>query len=204
MFRKSLLILAITIGCTAVQAQSPAASTSSPAKKELIARILKMQQPGMEVLARSLVEQPAIEMLDRAGAALPQRVPPEKREQVAKDIQADARKYVEDTLPIVRDRAIKLAPSTVGALLDEKFTEDELKQVAAMMESPVFAKFQSMGGQMQQALVEKVVTDTRPQVEPRVHALEDSIAKRLGLTASAGGPNAPAGKAPAGKAPAKK
>jgi uncharacterized protein len=46
---------------------------------------------------------------------------------------------------------------------------------------------------MQQALGEKLVTDTRPQVEPRVHALEDTIGKRVGVTPQAA-PAAPATK----------
>lgn len=193
---KSLLVLAIAACCATAQAQStPAAAT--PAKKELVARILKVQQAGVEMLARNLVEQPAIDMLDRAGAALQQRVAADKREAVARDIQADARKYVEETYPLVRDRALKLAPGTVGALLEEKFTEDELKQVAAMMESPVFVKFQSLGGEMQKVLLEKVVADSRPQVEPKLRALEDTVARRLGIT-----PNA--AQAPAPKASARK
>jgi hypothetical protein len=191
MFQKTLLILAIAAVSTTLHAQS------TPAKKELVARILKVQQPGMDMLVRGLVEQPALEMMDRAGQALPARVPAERREAVAKDIQADAKKYVDETMPIVRDRAIKLAPTTIGTLLEEKFTEDELKQVATMMESPVFAKFQGLGGDMQKVLVEKLIADTRPQVEPKVRALEETIAKRLGVTAPAAGaaPAAPAASA---------
>jgi hypothetical protein len=192
-FSKSLLILAITAACS-VSAQAQ----STPAKKELVARILKVQQPGLEALARNLVEQPAMEMMDRAGAALPQRVPAEKREAVGRDIQNDVKKFVDDTVPIVRDRVVKLAPSTVGTMLEEKFTEAELKEVAAMMESPTFAKFQAMGGDLQRALVEKLVAETKPQVEPKLRTLEDTIAKRLGLNvepAKAGAPAAPAAKA---------
>lgn len=191
MFQKTLLILAIAAACTSVQAQSP----STPAKKELAARILKAQQPGIDQLARGLVEEPALEIMARASAALPNRVAADRREAVAKEIQADARRYVDETTPIVRDRAARLAPSTVGTLLEEKFTEDELKQIAAMLESPVFAKFQQLGGDMQKVLAEKVVAETRPQVEPRVRAMEESIARRLGITPNAAG--APAAPAPA-------
>jgi len=174
---KPLLILAIAAACS-VSAQ--AQSTSG--KKELVARILKVQQPGLEALARNLVEQPAMEMLDRAGAALPQRIAPDKREAVGRDIQGDVKKFVDDTVPIVRDRVVKLAPSTVGATMEEKFTEAELKEIAAMMESPAFAKFQAMGGELQRSLIEKLVADTKPQVEPKLRSLEETIAKRLGLT----------------------
>ena len=69
-----------------------------------------------------------------------------------------------------------------------------------MLESPVLAKFQTVGVDVQRALVEKVVADTRGQVETKFRSLEDSIAKRLGV------PAAPAAAAPgaSGKAPAKK
>jgi hypothetical protein len=191
-FPKTLLILAISAACAAgAQAQS------TPAKKDLVARILKVQQPGMEAMARNLVEQPALEMLDRAGAALPQRVAADKREAVARDIQTDVKKFVDDTAPMVRDRALKLAPTTIGTMLEEKFTEAELKEIVAMMESPTFGKFQAMGGDLQRALVEKVVADTKPQVEPKLRSLEESVAKRLGVSAEA--PKASAPKAPAKK-----
>jgi len=196
-FSKPLLILAIAAACV-----STAQAQSTNGKKELVARILKVQQPGLEALARNLVEQPAMEMLDRAGAALPQRIAPEKREAVGREIQNDVKKFVDDTVPIVRDRVTKLAPSTVGAMMEEKFTEPELKEIATMMESPTFAKFQAMGGDLQRSLVEKLIVETKPQVEPKLRSLEETIAKRLGVNTEA---QAPAPKAaPAAKAPAKK
>ena len=199
MLQKSLLLLAIVAACGTVQAQS------TPAKKELVTKILKLQQPGIEAMARGLTEEPAARLWGRAAQALPQRIPAEKQEAVATEIQADIKKYVDDTVPLVRDRAVRLAPSTVGALLEEKFTEDELKQVLAMLENPVYLKFQLHGGDMQKALADKLVTDARPQVEPRVRALEESIARRLGVTGGAsGGAPAAAAPAPAPKASAKK
>jgi hypothetical protein len=81
----------------------------------------------------------------------------------------------------VRDRAVKLAPTTVGAVLEQKFSEDELKQVLAMLESPVYVKFQGLGADMQKALTEKLIADTRPAIEPKVRTLEQSIARRLGV-----------------------
>jgi uncharacterized protein len=211
MFQKTLLILAIAACCATAQAQgqapAPAAAQSTPAKKELVARILKLQQPAIDNMARTLVQEPLGPLLESADGALQQRVAPEKREAVAKAIQADARKYVDETTPIVRDRAVKLAPTTIGPLLEEKFTEDELKQIVAMLESPVLAKFQAAGGDMQRALIEKVVGETRPQVEAKFRALEDTMAKRLGVPTNAGAAGAaPAasGARPAAQAPAKK
>jgi uncharacterized protein len=192
MHKKLLFTSALMLAAVAAQAQAPSANTSSPAKKELVARILKLQQPGIEVMARSLVEQPAVELMGNAANALPARVPKDKQEAVAKEIQADARKYIDEAAPIVRDRAIKLAPTTIGPLLEEKFTEDELKQIVSIIESPVYGKFQAMGDDMQRALVEKVIADTRTIIEPKVRALEQTVAKRLGVTSAPGAAKAPA------------
>ena len=193
MIQKSLLIGALALaGALPLHAQTANASAS---KKDSIARILKLQRPGIEAMAHGLVEQPALELLNSAGDALPSRVPKDKQESVAKDIQADARKYVEEASPVVRDRAVQLAPSTIGAMLEEKFTEDELKQIVAIIESPVYGKFQAMGDDMQKSLIEKVVADTRPTIEPKVRALEASIAKRLGVTP--GGAGSPSARPPA-------
>ena len=178
---------------------SMAHAQSTPAKQELVARILVAQQAAIEQTAQAIVERPAIQMQQQAGLALQARVAPEKREAAAKSIQADLKKYIDDVGPVVRAQAVKLAPSTVGALLEEKFTEEELKQLVAIIESPVNRKFTQMGGDFQKALGEKLVAQTQASVGPKVKALEQSIAGHLGIQA------APANKAsePSTKAPKK-
>ena len=115
------------------------------------------------------------------------RQPPDRQEAVGKEIQADVKKYVDEAVPVVRDRAVKLAPSVVGSMLEEKFTEDELRQIVAVMESAAWNKFQQMGPELQKPLVEKLLAETRPVIEPKVKALEQSIARRLGITEPAAG-----------------
>lgn len=193
---------ALVLTTASAYAQTPApaaaAAATSPAKKELVARVLKLQQPGIEAMARQLTEQPAGNMLDRAANFLQARVPTDKQEAVGKEIQADAKKYVDETVPLVQGRALKLAPTTIGAVLEEKFTEDELKQIVAVMESPAYAKYQLAGGELQKALLEKLLADTRPTVEPRLKALEQSISKRLAVYEPSLGKAAPSAK-PASK-----
>jgi uncharacterized protein len=179
MHKKLLITLLLALPVMAAQAQS------TPAKKALVARILKVQQPGIEGMSRSMAERPAIALMDRAGPVLAERIPADKRDAVAKEIQADVKKYLDDAVPLVTSRAVKLAPTTVGPLLEEKFTEEELKQVAAFLESPAINKFQQLSGEMQKVLLEKVVADTKSVIEPKVVALEQSVTKRLGITAPA-------------------
>jgi hypothetical protein len=183
-FHRISLALAILCLASTVHAES------TPAKKELVARVLKLQQDGIEGLARSVAERPAQQMLQQAGMFLQQRVPAEKRESLAKEIQADAQKYVEEVVPIVSDRAVKLAPTSIGVLLDEKFSEDELKQVVALLDSAVYKKYGALNVDMQKALLEKLVADSRSTIEPKIRALDQSISGRL--KAAADGAPAPA------------
>jgi len=199
--RRYGILMAALLCCGLAQAQGTAASASSPAKKELVAKVLQSQQGAAEALARNLVEQPAMQMLQALGPQIAARVPPEKREALGKEIQADARKYVEESTPIARERAIKLAPSTLGPLLEERFSEEELKTLLAFLDSPVIKRYQQMGGEMQKALADKLVADVGPTIEPKLKAMQQSVAKRMDAAVGAAGA-APAPKA-AGSAPKK-
>lgn len=204
---KKLFVTALLTSAVLGHAQTATApaATSSPAKKELIQKLMTLQQPGIEGLARNLVEQPAMRMLQAAGQAL-QQVPPEKREATGKQIEADIKKYVDDTVPGVRDRAVKLAPSTFGTAIDEKFSEDELKQLVAWLESPVSKKYALMVPETQNAFLQKLVAESRPTVEPKLQALEQKVLATLGLPAANAAPaaSAPAKTATSAKKPASK
>ena len=174
-------LLSAALFGTAALAQSP---MPVGGKKELALKIVQLQQPAIEGMARQLVEAPATQLLQQAGSAVQQRVAADKRESVWQDIQADARRYVEDTLPLVRDRALKLAPSTVAPVLEDKLTEEEMRQIIQVMQqldSPAYRKYNSLGGDMQRALGEKLIAETRGQVEPKMQTLQSNVAKRLGV-----------------------
>ena len=188
---KRWMILTLLVFVTGAHAQS------TPAKKELVAKLLLQQQPAIEQLAQALAMRPAEQMMQQAGLALQSQVPADKREAIAKEIQADVKKYADETVPLVREQAVKLAPSTIGAVLEEKFTEDELKQLISIMESPVNRKFQQLGGEFQKVLMEKLVAETQGAVQPKVKALEQAVGKRLGLPAQAAAAPAKAAKPPA-------
>jgi hypothetical protein len=157
------------------------------AKKELIDKVLKLNQPALNVLAVQLADRPVAAMMQQVSQTLQFRVPSEKREALMKDIQGDIKKYGEETVPLLRDRANKLAPTTAGVLLDEKFSEEELKQLVTVLESPVLAKFSQLNGEMTKSLVEKLVADTRGTVEPKIKVLQQSVQNRVNAAIESGG-----------------
>lgn len=183
---KRWIVTALLCASTVAMAQS------SPAKKELVAKVLQLQQPFVIATATQIAQQPALQVMQQAGVALQQRIPPDKREAVAKEIQEDLKRYTDEAVPLVRDRAVKLAPTTIGAILEEKFTEDELKQLIALLESPVNRKFGGLLPEMQKGLVEKVVADSKSAVDPKIRTLQQSVAGRLGIKPEAAAPAQPA------------
>jgi len=176
-------------------------------KAALIKQFLDLQRPGIEALSRGLVEQSSAPIAQAGSQYLQTQVPPEKREAAAKAADAELKKYFDDAFPIVRDRAVALAPTTIGPVLEQGFTDDELRQLVAWISSPLAKKYQDLNPKMQSALTEKLVADTRASIEPKMAALDASVAKALGAptnnNAGAAPTSAPAAKA-APRAPAKK
>lgn len=170
-------------------ATAPAVAQS---KKELVDRIVLLQQPGVEAMARSMGEQPAAQLIMQARQII-QNVPADKRDAAVKNIDAELKKYGDDVVPLLRDRAVKIAPTIIGPELDKNFNEAELKQLIDWLESPVIKRFQDLTPNIQRSLSERLVNETRAQVEPKLTALEAAMAKQLGVTpASASGAPGPA------------
>jgi uncharacterized protein len=188
-----IAVLALVLAAAPAHAQN---------KKELVAKVVQLHQQGIENVGRIIAGQTSEQMLQAAGQALP-RVAEDKREAVGKEIQGDVKKFYDEIEPMLKKRAVELAPGTVGPAYEEKFSEDELKVLIAWLESPVSKKYAQMDRDQGNALAEKVVADTRPTIEPKLKALEATVAKRLGVTAEAGASSAPPPK-PAATTPKKK
>lgn len=171
---------------------------ASPAKKELAAKLVVLQQSNMDQLSRNLAEQPARQLLSAAEPILRNQVPADKREAVAKQLQDDARKYVDEVTPIVRKRAMELAKSQMQPAFEEKYSEEELRQLVNFFESPVFKKLQQTQPQMDQALGRALVDSVKDTIEPKARALQATMAKTLGVQPPpATGASAPAAAQPA-------
>ena len=174
-------------------ASSPAVaqtSTASPAKKELVQKLL-LQQPGIESVARGVVERPASQLMQAAVQALQTQVPPEKREAAGRSIETDVKKFVEESVPLLRERAVKLAPTVLGPLLEDKLSEDDLKQLIAWFESPVNKKYQQIAPELQNNFSQKLIAEAGPLLDAKLQALQQKVRATLLAVTS----NVDAGKA---------
>jgi len=189
--------LKLAILATAMAATS-SIGWAQDGKAALVKQFIDLQRPGIEVLARVLVEDSSAQIAQAGSGYLQTQVPAEKREAAAKAADAELKKYFDDAYPYVRDKAVALAPGALGPVLSETFSEDELKQLIAWLNSPLSKKYEEINPKLRNALTEKLVAETKPTIEPKMRALDAAVAKALGAPTGGGQGAAPA------KAPAKK
>lgn len=190
------LALAATLAATSLSAHAD--------KKVIVQKILSGQQNALDDMARGVAEQPARQLAAASRQILVQAVPEDKREATAKQVDAEIKKYLDSAIPSVRASAGKLSGTVLTPIYEEKFSEDELKQLQAMLDSPILKRYQSLLPTMSSALLEKVVEDARPQVTPKLQTAETNIRKILDTATGGKLSQGEAKQAPASKPAAKK
>lgn len=193
---------------TATTASAPHADqagsepTLTPAKRRLLARAVALQQSAVEAGARGLVEQSLAGIVQGGRQLLQTQVPPERRDATAREMDIEVRRYREEMTPLVRERAIRIAPEVLGPKLDATFSESELRQLIAWLESPVQKKYQAMTLDLQSAFTQRLLAESRSAFEPRLNQLGERLARIMGLPPASPMASAPSGAAVAPAAPA--
>jgi hypothetical protein len=176
----SATVLALAcVGALAQGASAPASGAAGGGKAALVQRVLALQQGAADAVALGFARQTVAAMNVQLQEIVRNRVPADQRDAVARDIQAEFKKYGDEVVPMLREHAQKLLAPAVAPVLEQQFSEDELKQVVAMLEAPIYRKYQQVAPEMERALLDKLVPETRSLVEPKFKALQDAVGKRL-------------------------
>jgi hypothetical protein len=149
----------------------------SPEKQALVQRVLAKMP--MENVGLAMLQKPIAEAVVQARAVLQGRVAPDKQEAVLKEINLEAEKVFNEEAPLVRASTRAAVDSAVAPLLAQRFTDDELQQLAAILESPVKAKFEALAPEIQKTLGQSVAEANRAQVNARLTELQNKIGLRL-------------------------
>ncbi|MTW05019.1 DUF2059 domain-containing protein [Duganella ginsengisoli] len=161
----------------ATAAPAAAAGAIPPSKQALIDKLLDLWH--MENVGLNMLQVPVSDAVTQAKAVLQGRATDAKRDAAMSEVVTEARKFMEDTVPTVKTSAQKLMPTKVAPLLAERFSEDELKQMIAILESPVKAKFEALLPELQKSLGEAVAADSGPVINPKLQDLKQRIGMRL-------------------------
>lgn len=172
MSRITVGLLGLMLVAAAAQAAPPA-----PSKQALVERVLAkmpLEQVGLQMLQR-----PVADALRQARVVLEGRVAADKQQAALKDIGTDAAQFYESEAPAIKASTAEAVRTTIAPLLAERFTEDELKQLAAMLESPVRAKFETLAPEINKALGESVAKANGARINPKLNELQNKIGLRL-------------------------
>ena len=180
MLKSAIAVAVIAASVVTAHAAEPAkapASAASPAKIELAKRVAQLAHS--DAIAMAMLQRPVADAMQQANAVLQGRVAADKQAAALKDISAEAKKFLDENSPVVQKSAEKLIPTTIVPLLAERFTEDELRQIIAMLESPLKKKYEALLPEMEKALGEKVAKEVGPTIDPKLTDLKQRIGLRL-------------------------
>ena len=178
MFRLMCVTMALGagLGCMA-QANAEGMNGVPPAKQALVQRVL--DKMGLESVGLQMLQTPVADMLRQSRVVVQSRVPADKQDALMKDITAEATKFVEQEAPALRTSTHAIVQSSVAPLLAQKFSEDELKQLAGILESPVLAKFETIVPEMKRAVGENVARAQGAQIQPKMTELQNRVGLKL-------------------------
>ncbi|MEO8249210.1 MAG: DUF2059 domain-containing protein [Burkholderiales bacterium] len=173
----------ISLACGSALAQGDAA------KKELASKLVTQQTADLDQLSAQLTNNAVTPMLAKWAPRLQTEVSEARRKEVADKLNEELNKLREDTYAIIKGKIGKASSEALTPLYLDKFSEDELKQLTVIFDSPVFKKLQAAAPELQNALIQKVVEASRSEVQARTAAFDASATKLIpGESAKKGAP----------------
>lgn len=175
------LLFAATLGLSPLARAQAAAPDAE--KQKLIDRILVLFHPENAVLMA--VQRPATETMQKSAIALQTaHVPKDRMDKTLKDIGTDVQKYIDTATPVAVASAKKNVGPAVGPLFAQNFSTEELRQILALLESPVKAKFDKLVPQMENAIGQKVQAEISPEINKDIQAMNESAGTKLRVAAT--------------------
>ena len=160
-------------------ASAPAGAVAPipPAKQALIDKLLTLWHP--EQVTQMMVNRPAAEAVQHSRIALQGRVSAEKLDATMKGISEDAKAYVDAATPLAEAAGKQAVRSTAVPMLAEQFSEDELKALIALLESPVRQKFEKAAPDIEGAVGAEVARRAGPAIQPQLDKMKQEVAGKL-------------------------
>jgi hypothetical protein len=198
------LISAIALTTLGLSAWAQAPFVADP-KLEWATKVVALQQgPDMERLVANLAGGTTQDMINNWQPRMLANVAKPQQAKVTTELDAELQKYSEEVSKIIRSKLEKVSTDTLVPLYLERFTLDELQQIAGFLEAPAIRKYQSIAPELGSIFANKLVEASRAEVIARAKQFDEAATRIVG-PAPAAAPAATTVKpaAPAAK-PAKK
>lgn len=167
------------------------AQSATDSKTEWASKVVTLQQgPELDRLVAQLAESAAQELIANWGPKLDTNVPKAKLKQATDDLNVELGKYAQDTNKLIAKQVGKVSTEVLVPAYADRFSLDELKQLAAFFESPAVKKYQVSAPELGNLFVQKLIETSRTEVVARGRQFDDVALKIVG-TGSAGAKAAP-------------
>jgi hypothetical protein len=188
-FLTALAIAAMACGGATAHAQA------ADPKTELAKKVVALQQgPELDRLVSQLAGTTAQELIVKWAPKMEANVPKAKQPKASEELNAELKKYADDASQLISKQVNKVSTESLVPAYAERFTQEELQQLAAFFESPAVKKYQATAPELGNVFVQKLVEASRADVLARAKQFDDVAVKIIGTSPAPG----------AGKPPAKK
>jgi uncharacterized protein len=197
--KKLMLALAVAsfMSSNAVYAQA------SDSKSEWAAKVVALQQgPELDRLVAQLTDSSVQDLVANWGPKLEANVPKANQAKATEEMNAELKKYAEDTQKVISSKVGGVGTSAMVAAYAERFTLEELKQIAGFFEAPAIKKYQAQAPELGSLFVQKLLDAARPDVSARAAKFNEVATKIVGsapANSNSNGPTTGTSKPPAKK-----
>lgn len=171
------LIATLTLAALACSTAVHAQATDS--KNEWAAKVVALQQgPELNRLVNQLAGGSAEELIAKWAPQLQANVPKAAQAKTSETLNAELQKYGSDASALISKHVAKVSADALVPAYAERFTVDELKQIAAFFESPAIKKYQAASPELGSVFVQKLIEASRADVQARAREF-DAVAEKL-------------------------
>lgn len=175
---KKLLTALLIAGCafsTTSQAQ-----TADP-KLEWATKVVALQQgPDLDNLVVQLVNSAAQDLAGAWAEKFDAAVPKARQAKATEEFNAELAKFAADANKIISGKVSQVSREALVPAYMERFSLDELKQLAAFFESPVVKKYKTATPDLVGVFVNKLVTTAAPDIQARAKQFDAAAIKIVG------------------------
>ena len=185
-----LSAIALTVLGSSAWAQAPQAPFVADPKLEWATKVVALQQgPDMDRLVANLAGGTTQDMINNWQPRMLASVAKPQQAKVTAELDAELQKYADEVNKIIRSKLDKVSTDALVPLYLERFTLEELKQIAGFLEAPAIRKYQSIAPELGSIFANKLVEASRAEVIARAKQFND-VATRIVGPAPANAPAA--------------
>jgi len=173
--------LILTVAFASIAFSTALHAQTTDAKTEMAAKVVKLQQgPELDRLIAQLAGSTTQELIATWGPKMETNVAKANQQKASEALNAELKKYSDDTNQIITKQVAKVSADVLVPAYAERFTLEELQQIAAFFESPAIQKYQANSPELGNAFVQKLIDASRADVLARAKQFDATALKIVG------------------------